>query len=885
MKSINPILILFIALTTLLGNFPGRVKAQASQEGWQLPVNLSNSGGVANPNIVVDSNGIAHAFWEDLYADMVYSRNSGEGWSEPVHFDLPFNNTNYLLLADWRGRLYAFWIDSEQNFAYSRVTASNADNQNSWEPAVQLASEVVGFDVSVDANSKVHAVFVLAASGENIAGVYTLSTFQDTSTFSTPRLLYASRYYRTLLPPPGTELPPGTMAGQLPAVSVSARAVGDSSVVLVGWDDAALKRSFYARSVDGGENFSEPVLLDGPQTLPSYLVPQNVKIHYDDNGLLVLWERSDPLGASCSQRYIFSPDGGETWTHEGELWNDFNVCPEKLRFLSTGRPSLVFALIQGQVFLTAFIEGQWSRVHNQIELSDLNNPQTREIIDLNCQQAALRGDELFVIGCDSRSGGDVWTISRFLGSISSWFEPRSNWLHPVTIPAGSDVIRNLQVVVGTNAMTYAMWMGVEAELTTDEIPGLQVASWKGEGLALGPFEIHKIRNGFPDRLDSVYLPAANRIVSVWQAGQVGEVYSSWSSASDAINRTNWSSPELIHQSDPQSFFPTLLAGNGSQMEIVYAIPFNEKRGVYLSKSADSGQTWEGGRQIASGSALGCQGIQDPQASKYEESIHVLFTCTTLPGGIGPLALYYLRTTDGGQTWSPIQLVAEQRVTWSKIIVIHENLLYRVWKETQPENDRFSFSISTDNGSSWSAPANFFTSEVELNQLDLVADPAGGLHLLTAFQTLENEPPRLEYLFWNGTIWERGQSFEFDHRSASSITALSAGILNNETLMVVLAGRVRNEITAMSESRIFFTSLPVEIDAQPIEIIVPEVTPTIEIAPTDEIIVEPTENLEFSRQPGGGGVPPWTGIVAGGALAVILIAGVMVYTRFIRKPEK
>ncbi len=885
MKFIHSLILIIALLPLTLGGFYIPAAAQSSGEDWQPPINLSNSGGVSNPTVVVDSNSVVHAFWEDLYAEMVYSRRVGEEWSRPINLDLPFYNTAYTLLADRNGRLYAFWLDTDNSFVFSRVNAENAGNSQSWLPAVQLARGVVAYDVSVDANNRVYAAFVYAeVDAENPSGVYVLSTLQDSISWSTPRLIYASRYYRTLLPPPGTSLPPGSAVRQLTRISISARVEGSSSTVAVGWDDAALRRSYYAVSTNGGVEFTEPVLLDGPETLPAYLEPRNVDVHFDDSGLLILWERSDPLGESCTQRFLFSADAGQSWQSEGGLWADFGLCPESMSFLNTETPSLAFSRVQGQVFLRAFSAGQWSRAQNQIALNDLYNPDTLDVIDFGCVQGALLGDELIVIGCDRGSSGDIWVTSRKLDPLTGWFEQRSGWAFPERVFAGYAEIHNIKVTGGSGDSVNLIWFGSEAEVTADEVPGLQAAAWRNNSL-LGPIQIHRISVGIPENLSVLYLPDSQRLLTAWQAGRDGEVFSSWTSADDIINRTNWSAPDLVQANNPQGLYPVLVQGQENVGYLIYAIPYNEDRGIYLVESVDGGVTW-GERKAVVGSAdITCPGFTNPSASIFAETIHILFTCSTLPGGVGPQSLYYLRSTDSGRTWSDVQQVADQQVTWSRIFAINENLVYRVWKDSQPGSDRLWFSISNDQGINWMQPMNFFTSETELSRLDMDADPAGGLHLAMALQIGENSSPRLEYLHWKGENWQRGQSLEIDRTTLNSVTALSIQIINNAQLAVGLAGRVRNEQTGTIESRILYSALPVEIAAAPVDIQVPLVTPTTEIEVEETPTAQPAVTLDFSRQPGSSSAPPWMGIAAGGVLAAGVITGALVYARVLRRKIK
>src|SRR5688572_33064034 len=67
---------------------PSWASAQATDDPWAAPVNLSYSGAATNPDIVSDSEGFVHVVWQDDVGNYVYSRFDGDQWSLAETTDL-----------------------------------------------------------------------------------------------------------------------------------------------------------------------------------------------------------------------------------------------------------------------------------------------------------------------------------------------------------------------------------------------------------------------------------------------------------------------------------------------------------------------------------------------------------------------------------------------------------------------------------------------------------------------------------------------------------------------------------------------------------------------------------------------------------------------------
>lgn len=888
MKSVLVFLLSVLLATGLLPGGLNQAAAQTADGSWSQPVNLSTSGGTANPQIVVDSGQVAHVFWEDAYANMVYTSGDGKTWQPPVALDLPFFQSNTQLLADGRGLLYAFWLTPDNDLSYSYVTAANAGDAASWSAPVLMSANIIAFKASIDNGDQVHLAYILAQeSADNPAGVYYTQTLRGSQAWSIPRLIYASRYYRTLLPLPGSITPQSGLAGSLTTLDVAAVVVDGQTQVYIGWDDSALKRNYFARSLDGGTTWSVPIDLDSPESLASYQTPRNVRLVTTGDGLLVLWDRADSNGESCTQQYRFSTNNRVSWTIEGNLWQDFGACPSEMTFFKTSASQiLVSAIIQEQIYLMAWNGKQWSDVQNQRDLISFDNPATLDVVDFKCQKAALQESQLVTVGCDNSSGGDIWAATRAISDVPGWFVDRVGWSVAQAVEAGQTPITSVQLVSDPQEDIYLYWSG-ETPSTTEVRIGIQGATVVN-GKLVGPYEIQQITEGMPKGLVSVYLEGFDRLVSLWQAGNAGTLYSAWSSSKEGINLQGWSDAAPLQPPDSYGSGPALLLTPDGKTIVLYSIPFNEKRGIYQVISHDGGISWDPASAVVTVGQVQCAGFDAVQISRVDSQVfNGLFTCTSLPNGIGPLELFALRSTDGGITWSSPQLVSEAPVQWSRILSSETGQVVRLWQDNSSASAQLWFSFSEDSGVNWTAPDNFYSNPDLSTLVDVVEDSTGKVYVTAVSQrTLEDEPV-LDILNWSGNTWERGPSMTIPKRFVGQVTALSSALIGNHSLGVGMAGFAINLLTGISTNRILFTQLPVEISTvENMAIVIPTAQPTITVETQTNNIEDAATVVppDFSRQ-GGRGLPAWIGIALGGGLALFLIGGVIVYTRYHKKPPE
>ncbi|MBK9049935.1 MAG: hypothetical protein IPL78_03145 [Chloroflexi bacterium] len=161
--------------------------AAAQPPTWDEPLNLSQSGTAAFPQLFQDNEGQLHILWQDtLQRQFLYVTNRGLNWSEPTVITAPFTAALSqstaadplppivpTFLTDDAGTVHTFWRNSLNELRYSRVAVADLADAEQWSPAVTLASNVPSFAVTDSPNGQLAVLFVIAGDDpEIVAGVY-----------------------------------------------------------------------------------------------------------------------------------------------------------------------------------------------------------------------------------------------------------------------------------------------------------------------------------------------------------------------------------------------------------------------------------------------------------------------------------------------------------------------------------------------------------------------------------------------------------------------------------------------------------------------------------------------------------------------------------------
>lgn len=771
----NQIILLIFRLTVpviiMIGGLTPGAFAQTGSGRWETPVNLSQSGGTINPQFVVDSNGIFHLLWLDEFSNFGYISGNGIEWNDPVPAKGPYEEFPPEIFPDADGFIHAFWSDDDGLFYTSKARASDFYQMSGWVGRSQLGSFVTDVDATVDSEGKMHLVYIRAANSDNQpAGVYYQSMNRGSTGWSLPMLLYQSDYMRSATPE----------TSSLEIVSTT----GEDGVHLyVVWDNRARERVYLSRSIDGGRLWSPPEEIDKPQEGSLESGALNIRVGANGNEVLLLWQ-AGKTETSCEQYYQFSNDGGNTWGPRQRMFEGFQICPDDVQIFQ-GENGPILLLTGVQNYLQAWDGSRWSDPQLQDILTSFVDPETQNLVQFGCQQGLLNDKvNLYVTGCDSGVGGDIWMLSRPLDDITEWFPEEAVWNQPVSLFNSEGTLISPKLLADELGRLHAVWS--QADPNTPDGPGnsIQYARWE-TGQWSQPETILTSPDGRSDQPD-LAVSADNRLFVVWSGGAGGQIYFSQANADQAVLAESWDNPQPLPSLQATGSAPSIFIDQAGVISVVYAIPLNENRGIYLVQSVDGGQTWSEPIQIFDAVAAGWAMVDKPHLAISDNGqMHVLWARYTLPSGEGPLALLYARSEDGGSTWSSPQTVVEKAVGWSQIAAIGQDTVNRVWQEGSSGSTTLWHEQSLDGGMTWqrTAPVSVFGMTAGLPSLTW--DSTGQLQLFQVVKSGLNQYV-LQHWRFDGARWSAERSLNLDFSLPTMVLSNASAITVDSDLGVLLS---------------------------------------------------------------------------------------------------
>ncbi len=855
--------------------------AQAPGFEWDDPLNMSRSGSASAPRLIRDSEERLHLFWEDAFAGIVYTTGDGESWSDPAAVLFPFGTVlrQTELIADSSGFVHAFWLADDGTLFHSWVFAANAGIGFSWTVPLALSRFVGAMSVDVGPDGRVHLAFVKTGELDGRpAGIY--YRYADPAGFgwSVAQLLDQSPYFR------------GRDDGSA-RVRIAAGAEG---VVYAAWDNRLLERIFLIRSADRGATWLEAQEMDGRQELDSIdaVGPSGVELHASGDQGVLLWNAGHD-GARCNQYFQASGNRGETWSGRQLVAEGFQGCPNSSQLLDGPQGSTLLLTNQAVgVFLLAWDGARWSTPQLQPTLTGFVNSETFRDVIVGCHNAVLSSaNRLFVAGCDAGVGEDIWLMSRPVGSVASWYPtptPTSLWNPPFSLRSGNVRITSPKLLADSQGGVHAFWSQNEGEgiyyaRKTGAFGASPNTSWSN------PVAILRAAGGSADQPDASQ-SRDNRIFVVWNAN-AGELQFSTVEISFSLLPARWSDPQPLPSPRAGASFPAIALDQDGQIFVIYAIPFNEKRGIYLVRSTDQGRSWSEPAVIFDAEAAGWEMVDRPQLTVSQGgSLHVFWERFSFSGHGGlapsPLELYYAASENQGETWSEPSLVSSSPPLGSQILAAGERTVFRTWSVESNGQPTLFYDLSNDDGASWSEPGRVSELGNETALHSLVADQNGIVHLLQVREGTSSEageqPFVLQRAAWEGQAWGLRDSFDL---GLSPVEAMAAAIAADNSVPILYVRQVFNSAGEASRQELLFTdrSLPAPQETPtPLPSLTPQPAGASAVTATPETRATPTRDFPTSPDRSNPAVSlgTWGSVLLGLAAAGFLILLMIVFSQLI-----
>ncbi len=275
---------------------------QASNGNWSEPVLLfeeDGTGEIHNPFIISDRYGNVHVFWSVTSEsqggfDMIYyTRLDAIGWTTPIDIvaaSIARGATSTIGLDDY---IYLIWAGASNTISYSRSPIQGAEFVKNWSEPVPITNANIYADLFTSASGNIY----LAYPGVGTSGVFVQSLDINNQSWSSSGTVSQTSLTNT--------------ASDYVQIGVS-----DNGTMHVVWTEFYYPEAwpprgiFYSRSIDGGNNWSVPVMLagDGFDQI-------NIAV-MDDNNIHVVWNGMVGLGG---RYHRWSSDAGQNWSETVEV--------------------------------------------------------------------------------------------------------------------------------------------------------------------------------------------------------------------------------------------------------------------------------------------------------------------------------------------------------------------------------------------------------------------------------------------------------------------------------------------------------------------------------------------------------------------------------------
>ena len=530
--------------------------------------------------------------------------------------------------------------------------------------------------------------------------------------------------------------------------------------------------------------------------------------------------------------------------------------------------------------MTAWDEGTWSNPQIQPTLTSFINQDTFRDVILGCHEAALSPDgELFVIGCDIGEGEDIWLMSRLVDTVEDWFPistPVPTWNSPYSLFRGPIRVAGLVLLADNQGSLHAFWNQGGGELISYTRRGGSFGdppnvNWSKPGPIFQPAGVGA------EHFDAD-ISENQRLFVVWNDDSGMLRFSGVESAFSMLS-DQWSAPVNLPIPRPGVSFPDITLDSNGDIWVVFAIPINEGRGIYLLRSTDQGQNWSQPVMVFNAEIVEWEIVDQPQlAISPSGRLHILWRRLNINpnGDLLPLELYYAFSDDAGKTWNGLTRVSTSSPLAANIVAGSESGLFRTWVIESDGRPTLFFEHSGDDGLTWSSPARVSPGSKETVQHGLVAGQNNSVSLVQMQEgnlSVSGEHSfLLQHFFWQGQRWSLAGSLEL---GLEPLHDLEVAIALDNSLGVLMARNIEDSEGSSIEEALFTDRLMPREGAQQTLLPSPTIGPEVVVGQTATPVPALTLAPPFPANPESVGALEragiWSGVVFG-----LIVTGIVIF---------
>jgi hypothetical protein len=602
-------------------------------------------------------------------------------------------------------------------------------------------------------------------------------------------------------------------------------------------------------SMDGGLNFSEIKQVKGPEDTGGYGTPFNIELGVSGSDVLMIWEVGEPGATQCTFYSQSSPDSGQSWSNPSIMLDARSLCPEQLKFLFQQEDfSMVILKYKGgNPSLMVWNGVEWGSPQVQNELSSFTNPLTFDTILLGCKNEFLAETTLYLAGCDEGAGGDIWMTSRSLEPLDQWAGSSSVWSFPNVLRLKPGLIANV-TQLPENELIHTVW--TESSLTGAGNHSIYYAQLK-DGNWSTPKEMITGLIGKPAEL-SMALGNQQNLYVVWADEQGGSLVYTTVNSERAGLRTEWADPRGIPTATRFNASPDILIDASGRVAIVYAVPYNEERGIYLIQADGRELAWSAPMQVFDAVTASWDRVDNPVISLTSDGkLHVLFSRLARDGGHA-IGLYYSQSSDGGAMWSVPELIREGFITWSDMVTTDGVTLHRLWQEDRNGVISNFHQVSRDGGTTWGSAIEITGALDYVSPVTLAVNNTGDLHVLriaegTTPGFLKEYELFVEDWQWDGSLWSNQAFQKISIKGDRANYFVSGGLATNGQMSALVSAEYF-DLNGQPESQIVGTNRQVEVNNSAAEPFSAQISiPQVLVPPPTEVAGGPANDEPLASE--------------------------------------
>jgi hypothetical protein len=276
--------------------------------------------------------------------------------------------------------------------------------------------------------------------------------------------------------------------------------------------------------------------------------------------------------------------------------------------------------------------------------------------------------------------------------------PGSPWQTPMQLAQDTPQIDGLALVVDSQGRAHAVWS--QGDDPSGPTTSLLYSRLDSQG-ATSTVRIAQAGQGEMARQPSMLVDGQDILHLAYSGGESGEIFYSHAEAALAGSAGGWLTPKAASYAEGAAWPQIGLSPDGL-LYIVYAVPFNEKRGIYSLRSADGGETWSTPALVFDAASADWQAVGHVAlAIDPDGNLQIVFEQASLPGEWPVQGLYYTVGSASGNILSfiPPKAIASAG-SRNPQLALAGNLLHLVYDgQVGLESRRLNLSAE---GSDWGA---------------------------------------------------------------------------------------------------------------------------------------------------------------------------------------